>query len=204
MLASFKDFIDGIIVEELHPELRDVVTSGGYGTSKQTLLANKIKDLTARGERTGIEGNMPKGSSRAYLKHDSSHRIMLDGKPATIPVGTKVAIRAGLDKYHNKRKYDGMSLGQLQNKAEGGDHWVNRAYRVLTEHPDKEGEYKTNHEGIFPPLIEHDHDNHHWSKVGHIKDITTKDFKELTKNDTHPEGISHKDFCDAMNRFHLS
>lgn len=204
MLASFKDFMDGVIVEELHPELRDVVNSQASGVSKQTQIANKIKDLSARGERTGIEGNMPKGSSRAYLKHDSSHKIMLDGRPATIPVGTKVAIRANLDRYHNKRKHDGLGLGQLQNKAEAGDHWVNSSYRVLTEHPDKEGEFKTNHYGIFPPLIEHDHDNHNWSKVGHAKDITTKDFKELTKTESHPEGISHKDFTDALNRFHES
>lgn len=201
MLATFKDFVDGIILEELHPEIRDVLTSSS-GPSKQTQLANKIKDLSARGEKTGIEGNMPEGSSRAYLKHDTSHRIMLDGKPASIPVGTKVAIRARLDKYHDKRKYDGMGLGQLQNKAEGGDHWVNKNYRVLSEDSEKDGHFHTNHDGIFPPLIDHDHDNHHWSKVGHIKDVTKKDFQELTKTESHPKGISHDDFTKACNRFH--
>lgn len=201
MLATFKDFVDGLVLEELHPEIRDVLSSSS-GPSKQTQLANKIKDLSARGEKTGIEGNMPEGSSRAYLKHDTSHRVMLDGRPATIPIGTKVAIRARLDKYHNKRQHDGMGLGQLQNKAEAGDHWVNNNYRVFREHPDKDGEFKTNEHGIFPPLIDHDHENHHWSKVGHAKDVTKKDFKELTKTESHPEGISHDEFTHALDRFH--
>lgn len=202
MIASFKDFMEGVIVEELHPELKDIVSSVDVGKSKQARIATKVKDLTERGERTGIEGNMPTGSSRAYLKHDTNHKITLDGKPAIIPVGTKVAIRATLDKHHKHNDYDGHSLGQLQNKAEAGDHWVNQNYRVFSEHPDKPGEFKTNHEGIFPPLIDHDHETHHWSKVGHVKNIKAKEFQELTKTDTHPKGITHKDFTHAMNRFH--
>jgi hypothetical protein len=203
MIGTFKEFINNVIVENLHPEIKDIVTNQS-NNAKQTLLANKIKDLSVRGERTGIEGNMPKGSSRAYLKHDSSHKIHLDGMPASIPVGTKVAIRASLDKHHNKKNYDGMGLGALQNQAEGGDHWVNSNYRVLTEHPDKPGHFKTNlSHGIFPPLIDHDHENHEWTQVGHSRDIKSKsEFKELTRTKSHPEGISHEDFVDALQRTH--
>lgn len=203
MIGSFKDFLQNIIFEELHPELQSIVSAKSSGKSKQTQIANKVKELTSKGEKTGIEGNMPKGSSRAYLKHEDSHKIMLDGKPAMVPVGTKVAIRSTLDRHHNSKEYDGHSLGALQNKAEGGDHWVNQQYRVLNEHPHKDGVYKTNTEhGIFPPLIAHDHEHHQWSKVGHVKDISKEDFKNLTKTESHPKGITHKEFTDSLERFH--
>lgn len=202
MIGTFTEFINNLVTENLHPELQSIVTNQS-NTAKQTLLANKVKDLTSRGESTGIEGNMPKGSSRAYLKHDKSHQIHLDGSPASIPIGTKVAIRASLDKHHNKREHDGMGLGALQNQAEGADHWVNSNYRVLTE-GDKPGHYKTNLDrGIFPPLIDHDHENHEWTQVGHSRDIKGKgEFKELTRTKSHPEGISHEDFVDALSRTH--
>lgn len=203
MIGTFKEFISNLVVEELHPELHDIIKSKGSTVSKKTRIANKIKDLSSRNEKTGIEGNMPSGSSRAYLKHEDSHTINLDGKPARIPVGTKVAIKASLDSHHKKSDYDDLSLGALQNRAEGGDHFVNSHYRVLHEHPDKPGHFKSNHDsGIFPPLIDHDHENHEWTHVGHCKDVSQKDFKEHTKCESHPKGISHKEFCDSMNRFH--
>ena len=69
MIYSLREFLENIIYESLHPELQSIVTqkTNPYGTSKQAQLTKKIKELTAQGERTGIEGNMPKGSSRAYL-----------------------------------------------------------------------------------------------------------------------------------------
>ena len=93
-----------------------------------------------------------------------------------------------------------MSLGQLQNNAENGDHWVNQTYRILrhdTEHP---GNYHSNKEsGIFPPLIDHD-DTDNWSHVGHAHDIKAGDFRKLTKTQSHPKGISHAEFMAAMDR----
>src|ERR1044071_8136441 len=111
MLVPFHEFLDNIIVENLHPELHSIVSSSGGYHSKQSQLAKKIKDLTKRGETTGIEGNMPKGSSRAYLKHKDPHKVILDGKETHIPTGTKVAIRASLDEHHKRQDHDGMSLG---------------------------------------------------------------------------------------------
>jgi peptide methionine sulfoxide reductase MsrB len=132
---------------------------------------------------------------------------MLDGKPAHIPVGTKVAIRhTSLEKHHNLAEHNGLSLGALQNHAEGGDHWVNRTYRILTKkHPDhpSNNEYESNTDkGIFPPLIDHDHEHHEWTKVGHARDIRAGEFRKLTKTKEHPKGISHDDFCKTLNRFH--
>jgi hypothetical protein len=204
MVINFKTFMEGLIVENLHPEIHSIVTSKTSHKAKQVQLANKIKDLSSRGEKTGIEGNMPKGSSRAYLKHDSSHKINLDNKPATIPIGTKVAIKAALDNHHDHKKHDGMGLGALQNQAEGGDHWVNNSYRVITPHPNgKEGHFVSNHHhGIFPPLIDHDHDNHEWTKVGHSHDMKASDFPKHTKTKDHPQGITHKDFTDSLERNH--
>jgi hypothetical protein len=203
-MLNYKEFIQSILTEDLHPELKELIKSSkssNYGKKKQTVLANKIKDITDKGEKTGIEGNMPKGSSRAYLKHEETHHLVIDGKKTSIKVGTKVAIRADLDKYHDKVEHDGKSLGQLQNEAEGGDHFINDHYRILRKDHEKEGHYNTNHEnGIFPPLNDHDHENHEWSKVGHVRDIKKSEFKELTKTESHPKGISHEDFTKALRR----
>lgn len=200
-IANFKDFLDNVIVENLHPELQNIVTSKANQKAKQTQLANKIKDLSARGETTGIEGNMPKGSSRAYLHHSEPENVIVDKKIVPMRVGTKVAIRASLDKHHDRAAHNGMGLGALQNHAEGGDHWVNNNYRVLTH--TGHGHFETNTDrGIFPPLVDHDHENHEWTKVGHARDIKASDWKRLTKTEDHPQGITHKDFGDALIRFH--
>lgn len=95
MMINFKDFLENVIVEELHPDLRSIVTSSNSYAPKQSLLAKKIKQLTSSGQKTGIEGNMPKGSSRAYLKHDTPHHIVLDGKDAHICTGTIQSIAEG-------------------------------------------------------------------------------------------------------------
>lgn len=196
-LYKFKDFIDNLIVENLHPELRDIVSSPNESrVSKQSRIAKKIKDLTDRGESTGIEGNMPKGSSRAYLKHKEKTPVSIDGRETTMETGTKVAIRGNLDKHHDKSLHEGLSLGALQNKVEHDD-WFTNKHRVLVDRD--RGGFKTNEDGIFPPLLDK-HENHEWSHVGHARDIKAGEFRKLTKNDTHPSGISHKDFVSALIR----
>jgi hypothetical protein len=201
LTTNFKDFMDNVIVENLHPELQNVIHGGASNKAKQTQLANKIKDLTSRGETTGIEGNMPKGSSRAYLQHAEPENIIVDKKIVPMKVGTKVAIRSVLDKYHDHKKHDGLHLGAMQNQAEGGDHWTNDNYRVLTHTGN--GHFKTNTEqGIFPPLIDHDDRDHQWTKVCHARDVKAADWKRLTKTKEFPKGMSHKDFYQTLNRFH--
>ena len=84
---SFKEFLKNVIVESLHPELQNVINSDS-NVSKQTRVAKKIKELSERGESTGIEGNMPKGSSRAYLAHSEPHHAIVDGKEVAMKTGT--------------------------------------------------------------------------------------------------------------------
>lgn len=205
MTIGFKDFIKTLVLEELHPEIKTALYDSSSDTykSKQSLIASKIKDLSARGESTGLESNMPKGSARAYLKHSEPHSINLDGKPTQIETGTKVAIRSTLDKYHTAEKHDGMHIGQLQNRAENGDSFVDKNYRILVKDSVNEGSYKSNKEnGIFPPLIDSDEHNHEWAHVGHVHDIKRSDFPKLTKTDSHPNGITHRDFVNVMDRAH--
>jgi hypothetical protein len=201
MLTNFKDFIGNVIVENLHPELQDVVRAGSSRKTKQKQLVEKIKDLTSRGEKTGIEGNMPKGSSRAYMQHAEPENTIIDNEIAPMKVGTKVAIRSQLDRYHNHKEHDGLHLGAMQNYAENGDHWVNNTYRVLTHTGNNHFETNTD-SGIFPPLVDHDDKNHQWTKIGHARDIKASDWKKLTKTKEHPQGITHSDFHKILSRFH--
>lgn len=196
-IKSLRYFLENIIVENLHPDLKNIVSQKTFphGPSKQAQLARAIKDITKRGEETGLEGNMPKGSSRAYLPIKENEKIVLDGKPTELKTGMKAAIRATLDKHHD----DDMSLGQMQNHAEGGDHFLNSYYRVISKDHET-GEYHSNESGIFPPQIDHDHDTHEWSHVGHVDKITKPKFRELTKTSTHSNGISHQDFHNALLR----
>lgn len=203
MIISFKEFLDNLILESLHPELNIIATSRLKSGSKQGLLSKKIKELNERGEKTGIEGNMPKGSSRAYLQHSEPHEIILDGKSAKIKTGTKIAIKSGLDRHHNSSHYNGLSLGELQNQTEGGKDHYTQHYRILKHDPKRTGHYKTNEEeGIFPPLIDHDEENHTWTHVGHVRDIKEKEFQTLTKTPSHPEGIKHFEFVKTLVRHH--
>lgn len=202
MITNFKTFMQHLIIENLHPELQHIVKSvnKNYAKSKQVEIAKKIKDLTSRGEKTGIEGNMPKGSSRAYLQHEDTHDAIVDGKPEKLKTGTKVAIKSALDPYHKKHYYEDHSLGALQNKAEGGDHWVNKNYRILSKDHET-GHYHSNKDsGIFPPLIDHDHEHNEWTHVGHARDIKKDEFQNLTKTESHPKGITHREFAGALVR----
>lgn len=199
MLVGFTQFLNSIIVESLHPELQSVLKSDTPSTHKHKEMVGKIKELSDRGEKTGIEGNMPKGSSRAYLPHADQHSAVLDGKPASFKIGTKVAIHSKLDPYHDKLASDGLSVGEMQNYKENGDHYVNSKFRILEHHDNKS--FTTNEEhGIFPPLIDHDHKNHQWGTVGHSRDVTKKEFRGLTKTPDYPEGITHDQFHHALTR----
>lgn len=200
-MKTLREFLEAIIYEELHPEIKTIAMAPSPLRKKQDAISKKIRELTARGESTGIEGNMPKGSSRAYLKHSEPENVTVDGTATTMPTGIKIAIRSRLDKYHNPMQHYGMALGNLQNMVENGDHLINQRYRTLTKGDD--GQYTTNPNGIFPPIVDHDYDNNEWSHVGHADDITKRKFRELTVHPDYPKGISHQEFVDALNRRHL-
>lgn len=201
---SFAEWILQGLVEEIHPELDHTIKNSPQ-TTKHTQIAKKIKELTSRGEKTGLEGNQPKGSSRMWLTHEEPKAVTIDGHATHMKVGSKVVMKAALDKHRDKDKYPD-SLGTMQNRDENGDHFVNNHHRVLSEDHDKSTPshkvYKTNEHGIFPPLVDHDHENHQWSEIGHTRDLKAGDFKKLTKTKSHPEGITHKDFTEALEREH--
>ena len=204
MIRNFTDFLRTIIVENLHPELQDIIkqksSDDDNQLKKQTLLSQKIFELNKRGEKTGIEGNMPKGSSRAYLQHQEPHDAIVDGKPTKLKTGTKIAISASFDKFHRKSDYEGRSLGEMQNDAEAGDKQINSTYRILRGVSGKPNHFETNkNNGIFPPLIGHD-DNHQWSHVGHVGTMKGDDFRKLTVTKEYPKGISHSEFGKVLNR----
>lgn len=198
-MLKFKDFLQNIILENLHPEIKSIIEGPHSVRNKHKLVVAKIKDLTNKGQKTGIEGNMPKGSSRAYLAHEEPHQAVIDGKKTSFKIGTKIAIKAPLDIHHNHDAHDGLSLGQLQNDVENNDYFLNSQYRVL--HKQDDGSYETNHDhGIFPPLVDHDDKTSHWATVGHSRDLKPNEFNQLTKTATHPRGITHKDFVSALVR----
>jgi hypothetical protein len=196
---TFGEFLN-LFSESAHPELQKIIKSEPSGVSKAKLVAKKIKDLINRGEPTGVEDKMPKGSSRAFVKESEPAHIVVDGRPAQIHTGYKIAIPADLDKTHDKEKYGG-TLGQLQMRVENGDHFLNNNYRVLTnKNVEGQHHFETNTDtGIFPPLMEHDHEHDSWSHVGHVGELGSK-FRALTKTPSHPNGISHDQFCEALER----
>ena len=81
MTISFKEFIGQVILENLHPRLQAVAAKVGSYKKKQTEFVNTAKDIIKSGEKTGMEDNQPKGSSRAVAIHTEPHSIHLDGQP---------------------------------------------------------------------------------------------------------------------------
>ena len=197
-MLSFSKFRE--INEQFHPELEDVLKSDKE-VGKPARVAKKIKELTQSGQDTGVANNkVAKGSSRLYVKSNEPEKITVDGKPTEIHYGMKSVISTPVDKYIDRSRFGHSSLGRMQNEFENSDHLLEREHRVLSKNDD--GTYSYNPHGIFPPLLDHDHENHNWSKVGHSEDINAKKFKELTKNPDYPKGISHSDFLTALVRNH--
>lgn len=202
------------ITETLHKDIDAAIkgTSSPH-INKKTVVDKAIKGVASKYEKSGIEGNMPKGSSRAWLTHEEPTHVQIDGHHTRMKTGTKFAITSSLDKHRDKEKYPD-SLGTMQNQTENGDYYVNQHHRVLANDPDHRHDpsdptspkekYKTNEHGIFPPLVDHDHEHHQWSEIGHSRDLKAGDFNRITKSPDHPKGISHSDFTSSMNRFHDS
>lgn len=203
---NFKKFIRLLSEATLHPELKSIIELKTTNKiKKQNLIIKKIKELAERGEPTGLEGEMPKGSSRAFLTHEEPEIITIDGKPfQQIKVGTKIAIRANLDKFHNESNFNNLKLGALQNKAEGGSDEINRVFRILIQDKNHPHSYITNEKlGIFPPLLDHDVKNHEWTQIGYCGNIKKSEFPTLTKESDFPKGITFDQFITVLNRNYL-
>ena len=83
---TLKEFIE-LFTESAHPELQEVLKEKPGYVSKARLVAKKINELIGRGESTGVEDKMPKGSSRAYVKESSSTPVIVDGKKSSMHTG---------------------------------------------------------------------------------------------------------------------
>ena len=151
------------------------------------------------------------GSSRGYFRLRGHTNVKIDGTKTKMPTGMKFLVDSPeVRKYNriikNSGKFSRDSLGEMQNAAENGDHYVNSKYRILTQSGKRS--FRTNEEdGIFPPLIDYDHHGHKWAHIGHTEDLdndmrSPNHFKNLTKTESHPEGISHDDFMSALVRDH--
>ena len=195
---TLKEFLE-LFNESAHPEIQEILKAP-HTKHKPKLIKKKYEELVSRGETAGIEENQPKGSSRAYVGETTPTPVHVDGKPTHLRTGYKFAIRASLDAHHDHHEYGG-SLGQLQMREENGDHFLNQNYRVLTHKGNNH--FETNTEsGIFPPLLEHDEHHDSWSHVGHVDKITPKNFREATKTNTHPNGLTHMEFFTTLYRAH--
>lgn len=190
------------------PGMMKFIGKPDSGIDKKPAKEKVIQRATRIGLKKGISpvaDASAEGSSRLYMELKEPENIKLDGKPASIRTGVKVALRAA---GHLRRKFEkgrkkgvlvNTSIGAMQNEAENGDSYVNQRYRVITKNDD--GSHSTNTEhGIFPPLIDHDKKNHEWAHVGHTEDVEEKDFPKLTRTESHPQGITHNDFTSALHR----
>lgn len=197
-MITFGEFTKYVLHEQLHPDLKAIISGKAPSTKKmQTQIADTIKSITSRGEDTGIARNTPKGSSRLYIPIQEPHRINLDGVPASVASGMKVAIKSPMDAYHNRQEHDGYSLGELQNRVEDGDYYSRSRYHVLTKNED--GSFTSNKEdGIFPPRFDSDPHGYVWSHIGHADNLTASSFRKTTVTPDFPKGISHDQFSEAL------
>lgn len=201
-MITFKEYITEA-PKELHPEIQNILDNTNLApNSKRNAIVKTVRSIGKRGEDTGITGKMLKGSSRITLLHKDPHEVTIDGQKATIPTVTKFAHtyknqRGTLESYIPEHFDHNESFGTRQNAHET-DNFSMEHYSVLPKN--KDGSFSSNHEGILPPMIDKDHENHSWIQMGHVKDVTAQRFKQLTKTPEFKKGISHQEFYDAVNR----
>jgi hypothetical protein len=209
MKITFKQLVEshyGVLTEELHQELKDVLnapetdrsgTSGKLYQRKLTNFSAKVKDLSKRGEDTGLEGGTPKrGSSRAVYFPTEPKHITIDGAPAQQHTAVKVAFAGALDKHTG----DSHLLGEHQNIIES-DHFTRDNHSMLRHTNDHHYEY--NPDGVTAPVLDH-HEDGHWLEMAHADKLTGKKFTELTKTESHPKGLKFDHFHEALKNDHAA
>lgn len=208
MKITFKELVEehyGVIREELHPELKDVLNEPEndrdrnvhmkHYQNKLNNFSRKVKDLSKRGEHSGLEEGTPKkGSSRAVFFPAEHKHITIDGEHAEQKTAVKIAFPGALDKHTG----DNRLLGEHQNAVES-DHFTNSNYSVLNHTHSNHFEY--NPHGITAPVLDH-HEDHHWLEMAHADKLTAKKFTELTKTESHPKGLKFDHFTQALKNDH--
>ena len=182
-----------IIQEELHPELRNVIDNPNLPAHhKHNAMVRLYRTLLKKGMETGLADTKPKkGSSRAVYFPSEPDDITIDGQKTKMRSVLKIAYPGRLDPYNKT----GLLFGEHQNIAEGNRH-LQDSYGMLKLNED--GTYKTNPNGILAPVI-HAHESGHYLHMGQISPIRAGDFRNLTKTEDFPKGISHNEFYDACN-----
>lgn len=201
-MLSFKDI--AFLTEELHKELQDVLNEpennrdNSYGKAHQNKLNNftkKVRELSSRGEDSGLEDSKPKkGSSRAVFFPKEHKDITIDNVPTKQKTVVKVAFHGDLDKHTGSERL----LGEHQNEVES-DHFTRQNYSVLSH--EGGSTYTHNPHGVTAPVFD-SHEDHHWLEMGHADKLTGKKFTELTKTESHPKGLKFEHFTEALNNDH--
>lgn len=193
-MKSFLEFM----CEDLHPDI--VSTLDGYDKDKHKAITKHIRNLISNGEETGLEGaKAKKGSSRAVFLPKDPKEIKIDGVNTHMKTALKIAYQGELDtkKLRGRKGF----LGEMQNDAESS-HYFNQ-HSILKKVGYGNKEFETNEEhGVLAPLTDKSNDGS-WLEMGRVDNITPEKFKELTRNETHPEGLRHQDVAHIMENEHL-
>ena len=201
--------LDRLIKEHnLHSQVERIISDPNLLNKRSPELLRQVGDIiTNHGEVPGFEQDkIASGSSRMVLISNGNNTHIVDGIPTIVDKSAvKVVRKAPLDGIHMGVLGNTEALGTKQNKAENGTidktsgQEINNKYRVWVKGDD--GNYTTNEFGVFPPLFYHDHKNHQYSEVGYAPRIESgTKFTELTKTESHPEGIVFNDLIEALQR----
>lgn len=197
-MITFSEFVLFEGPQGIHPELQSILDSDTAPHLKRTAFVKKVRKL---GEASGVHDKWAAGSSRTVAFHKDPIKVKIDGQDTELPTVTKIAHthknqRGSLESYIPSYFDGNESLGTHQNQAES-DYLMHKSYSVLRQ-GDRKGEFHHNPEGILPPLIDKDEENNHWMQTGHVADVDSKKFAELTKAPGFAKGLSHKKFHESL------
>jgi hypothetical protein len=137
------------------------------------------------GHESGLIGHGASGSSRGVFHTTKGHTINLDGKETKVDTILKSTLK-------RKSLVKGKQTGQRQNEVESAAH----IQKFATVVRDGTGGYKTNPHGVIPPVYEIGKKSK-WLHAGAARDVSHREFRELTQTKEHPEGLSASEVSDA-------
>ena len=181
------------LFEDLHPDLKSVLDNESYPAAhKITMFTKKTRQMIKNGEDTGLEEDKPKkGSSRAVWFPKTPKNIVIDGTPTNVHTAVKVAFKGQLDAFTGDKKL----LGEQQNEVEADQS--NHHYSILRPSEHTPGEYETNEHGILASVLD-SHSEGHWTEMVKASKFDHSKFKEATKTEEMPKGMTFKDFSAAV------
>lgn len=170
------------VYEDVHSKvfaaLRSAPTKLHQGVSK---AKNEL------GDESGLTGYGAQGSSRGVFHTTKGHEIELDGKKTKVNTILKTTLQ-------RKSTVPGKQTGQRQNEVEASAH----IQKFATIVRDGKGGYKTNPDGVVPPVYEIGKKSK-WLHSGTARDLKPGEFRELTKHDSHPDGLESYHVSSATN-----